>query len=580
MQHALFGYLINAAWLAPLVAATAWTVLHLADLSPRTRNLAWLGFLALAVVAPALPGAGASRALAPAPRSDLAMPAALPAESETTLAANLSRVSPLSLTRVEFSPRAASLVKLAFVTVAAVGLARLALAMAASLRLVSRSRDIILASPVTSAVEAFARAHGGRVPPVRVCEDVSSPVVVGALRPVILIPGRFAALTEADQQAALLHECAHVVRRDYAVNLFSELVALPLSWHPALYPLKAGVRRSRELACDAMAAAAMTSERDYARRLLSLAKALGAPARAHGAPAMVGLFGKSSLEERLMHLTNPKGAQTPGLKAARMGGAAAVALLALTPAILFRVTPAFAEAAAPMAASAASTPTPAVAQAPMHAPAPMILAAQTASEPHPILAAPTPPAPPPAPAAPPAPPALPAPAPQPALPALPILPTLAAPAAPVHLAAVRACPDERERVRQTALNDARAPEEERADSGHRVRISPDGHHIDVETADGAPTVRDSEVEAAVHRALDRVAAAQHMVDSPEFKQRVARLAAQADERAKEAGERARQAGDRAQARIAEDAARTGRIEADRARREIERETRDLNHAAD
>jgi hypothetical protein len=189
---------------------------------------------------------------------------------------------------------------------------------------------------------------------------VASPVVVGALRPVILVPERFASLDMDDQQAALLHEFAHVRRGDYAVNLLCEAAALPVSWHPALYAIKAGVRRTRELACDAMASAAMTSEETYARCLLSLAKTLGTTAD-EPSLALVGLFGRTDLEDRLMQLLKPKAAQSGGVRAARLGGGALIAAMALTPAILFRVTPALAEAqpapvVAPAEAAAPATP--------------------------------------------------------------------------------------------------------------------------------------------------------------------------------------------------------------------------------
>jgi hypothetical protein len=100
-----------------------------------------------------------------------------------------------------------------------------------------------------------------------------------------------------------------------------------------------------------MASAAMASDEAYARCLLSLAKALRAtPDQARSAPAwgvreasMVGLFGKSDLEDRLMQLLRPKTPEERGMRVARLGGAAAIAALALTPAVMFRVAPALAE---------------------------------------------------------------------------------------------------------------------------------------------------------------------------------------------------------------------------------------------
>jgi len=39
-----------------------------------------------------------------------------------------------------------------------------------------------------------------------------------------------------------------------AWNLACEAISLPAAWHPAIFPIKNGVRKSREAACDALAA--------------------------------------------------------------------------------------------------------------------------------------------------------------------------------------------------------------------------------------------------------------------------------------------------------------------------------------
>jgi stalled ribosome alternative rescue factor ArfA len=185
--------------------------------------------------------------------------------------------------------------------------------------------------------------------------------VVGALKPEILIPEDMAATPE-DLRAALLHEMAHVLRRDYAVNLACEVLTLPVCWHPALVGLKAGVSRSREAACDAIAAAAMASPKTYARCLVSLAQSLGPVGGPTTAALAVGLFGRSDLEERLMQLMKPREAEAPVLRAARLCGLAAVGAGLMGSAALLHVTPVFAQSpppAAPSAVTSAPLPPPA-----------------------------------------------------------------------------------------------------------------------------------------------------------------------------------------------------------------------------
>jgi beta-lactamase regulating signal transducer with metallopeptidase domain len=462
MQHALVEYLINAAWQVPLVAVGAALVAHIAGLSPRGRNAAWMGFLAMAVVLPALPLGVTTHHVARA-----ATPARSPMAGGSNMgdaAENLDAANPSRLLHVELNRNSADLIGLVFVTAAAVALARLAVAGSAAQTLVRNATEVVLPDEVASALEAFACRHACPVPPVWESARIASPVVVGALRPVILIPKGFVQLAHEDQKAALLHEFAHVRRGDYAVNLACEIAAVPLSWHPALYEIKAGVRRSREVACDAMAAGAMASQEAYARRLLSLAKTLGGPT-ADASPALVGLFGKSDLEDRLMHLLAPRSADHQNQRIARLGGAAALTAVALTPAVLFHVTPAVAQnQPTPTASAAKATP------AATAAPAAPAVAATTASTPAPARSA--------APST--------------------------RPASPVVMARRDRAPagdGDVDVVRRQVATDVDCPEEKRAASAD----------ADARTAD-----RQRRLQAKVQRIMDKAAAAQLRINSPEF----------------------------------------------------------------
>src|SRR5262249_42984573 len=54
---------------------------------------------------------------------------------------------------------------------------------------------------------------------------VNSPVVIGALKPVILLPASLISEIPADQLESLLaHELAHVLRHDYLVNLLQSAI--------------------------------------------------------------------------------------------------------------------------------------------------------------------------------------------------------------------------------------------------------------------------------------------------------------------------------------------------------------------
>jgi len=344
MLHALALYLVNAVWQIPLVAIGAAVFERFGGFSPDGRHRMWLVALVLAVALPAFPSGAAPHAPAPAARSAPAASADFSSAMAQALVSDLpgpARI--LTPPRLELSPGAVALAGLAFCAATAVGLWRLVFAALAAGALARRSRAVTLAPRVAETLREAARVRGRPVPRVRASAAIATPVVVGAIRPMILTPERFADLPEDEQRAALLHEFAHVLRRDYAVNLLAELASLPVCWHPATHLIKARLRASRELACDAMASTAMASGTAYARCLVSLARSLRQ--RETETVLVVGLIGKSDLEERLMHLLKPR--RDDGRRGSRLLAAGVAASAILAPAVMLRVTPAFADVAPP-----------------------------------------------------------------------------------------------------------------------------------------------------------------------------------------------------------------------------------------
>jgi beta-lactamase regulating signal transducer with metallopeptidase domain len=119
--------------------------------------------------------------------------------------------------------------------------------------------------------------------------DVDAPVVLRWRRPLLLVP--HAALLPrlgADQVSALLvHELAHVRRRDYLVNLFQSVIELPLFFSPAIVWLSRRVREAREFCCDDDAVAQCGDRARYVEALTALA-ALGAISAGRAAQGIAG----------------------------------------------------------------------------------------------------------------------------------------------------------------------------------------------------------------------------------------------------------------------------------------------------
>jgi beta-lactamase regulating signal transducer with metallopeptidase domain len=102
---------------------------------------------------------------------------------------------------------------------------------------------------------------------------VPSPVVVGYLKPVILLPVSAATgLAPRELEMILAHEVAHVLRQDYLVNLLQALAEVVFFYHPAVWSLSARLRTEREHCCDDVATQLCGDSRTLAQALSSLAE--------------------------------------------------------------------------------------------------------------------------------------------------------------------------------------------------------------------------------------------------------------------------------------------------------------------
>jgi protocatechuate 3,4-dioxygenase beta subunit len=104
---------------------------------------------------------------------------------------------------------------------------------------------------------------------------VATPVVIGGLRPLVLVPSDWRDWPESHRRGCLLHELAHLARYDDWAKLVQELVRAPLFFHPLVRWLLARLDRERELLCDEAAVALGSDPVEYARLLLDMARRPG-----------------------------------------------------------------------------------------------------------------------------------------------------------------------------------------------------------------------------------------------------------------------------------------------------------------
>lgn len=120
---------------------------------------------------------------------------------------------------------------------------------------------------------------------------VSTPVVIGFIKPVVLLPvGLATGLTTKQIEAILAHELAHVKRFDYLVNLLQSLVEVVYFYHPALWWLSSRVRTEREHCCDDVAVQVCGDKLAFARALAEVEAFRQSPALAMAFASKKGMM--------------------------------------------------------------------------------------------------------------------------------------------------------------------------------------------------------------------------------------------------------------------------------------------------
>ena len=170
-----------------------------------------------------------------------------------------------------------------------------------------------------------------RTPVVRVQRGVVGPAVVGFLRPVVVVPADLVErATRAQLEHVLLHELAHVKRRDPLASLVCLGVQLAYWFHPCAWLARSRLSTLREICCDQTVARALRGQtEDYRRTLLQLARPL-IEARAPGPGGLMLIHRQSQLLVRLESLARPL-ALRAGARRLTTAALSAIVLLCCVP---------------------------------------------------------------------------------------------------------------------------------------------------------------------------------------------------------------------------------------------------------
>jgi hypothetical protein len=133
---------------------------------------------------------------------------------------------------------------------------------------------------------------------------VQLPMTLGILRPTILLPSNSDEYAVSRRSAVILHELAHVRRRDCGSQLVGQLAAAAFWWNPLVWIACRHMRLLSERASDDLVLDAGARPSDYAHDLLEMARGLH---KERATPlGSVAMANRSRFEERLLAILDPR----------------------------------------------------------------------------------------------------------------------------------------------------------------------------------------------------------------------------------------------------------------------------------
>lgn len=103
-------------------------------------------------------------------------------------------------------------------------------------------------------------------------DQTQMPIVCGIFRPAVLLPGDAENWSEERRRLVLLHELAHVARRDCLTQMLAQTACVFYWFNPFVWVAARRLRVEREQACDDYVLRIGAKPSDYAQHLLEIAR--------------------------------------------------------------------------------------------------------------------------------------------------------------------------------------------------------------------------------------------------------------------------------------------------------------------
>ena len=135
--------------------------------------------------------------------------------------------------------------------------------------------------------------------------QINTPITFGWMHPIILLPIAICnQLTTKEIETILIHEIAHIIRKDYLMNLIISLNQMILFFNPFSILLNKEMSLQREIACDLVVVRNKPQKLIYMNALLKIAEHVQHQ-NLNRIKFTLGVFGtKSELLQRIQYFNN------------------------------------------------------------------------------------------------------------------------------------------------------------------------------------------------------------------------------------------------------------------------------------
>ena len=193
-------------------------------------------------------------------------------------------------------------------------------------RIVRRSRPLDTPEWRNPLFEVADRLGLDEAPRLVRSDDAKMPFACGLLQPTIVLPAESDSWTLDRRRAVLLHELAHVRRRDLVGHTVGRFACALYWFHPLVWTAAKRLRSESERACDDLALTCGARASDYAEHLLDIVTGV----RHHATPAVaLAMARRKEFEGRMLAILDPELHRSGPTRKQTVGLVGALAVMSL-----------------------------------------------------------------------------------------------------------------------------------------------------------------------------------------------------------------------------------------------------------